>query len=69
MSRATNHKIADYRAKEDIVLCVCEFVGTVEEFRGHKTKSGKAPKEVSLSNNYDYPVQGSLTGTGKSYGK
>jgi len=42
------HRIVNYNAKEDIVECTCEFIGTAEAFEGHNT--GGRKKESSYTN-------------------
>ena len=32
---ARKHRIVEYKAKDDYVLCTCDFEGTVEAFEAH----------------------------------
>lgn len=75
MSRSSGHKILDYNAKDDIVVCICGFEGTADGFDCHKTKGSRGSygtlnflKELYKARS-EYPKQGSLTGTGRSYNR
>jgi hypothetical protein len=75
MTKKSNHRIAEYRARDNYVECTCgKFSGTVEAYYKHKSVE-KATGAGTLKflddlnkNRWDYYHQGHLSRTGHGYG-
>lgn len=77
MPKKGTHIIADYNAKQNIVVCTCGFTGTDDEYHKHRYPKGNTKgrkgtldflTDISKARG-SYPKNGSLSGTGRGYGR